>query len=270
MKKGYLLFLVLFISNYSFSKTKPHILDGFWENTSQSFTKNAPLHLGAVAITPVLISTGVDARVHTAFNGTDTYAFLPAVSAGYLAPFVIAGPLYAVGELNNDNESIGGAFAVIQTSIITLTTVSLLKSFTGRNPPDTSSDRSVQRQSRDFDFGFLNRGIYDGWPSGHMATITSIGTALIHYYPQKTWLKYVGVASMAYTLLAVSAEHRGQFHWFSDGVAGGLIGYSIGKTVGSNMRANVLGIEPAVEKETVEILPIIGPERRGLQIVWIQ
>lgn len=264
--KRLLLTIILFTSHIAFAS--PKLTDDFWKNTKESFTENVAWHASAVGLTPALIYSGVDARVHTAFSGTDTTWFLPGVTAGYLLPF-IAIPMYAQGNAQDDDRLMGAAVVVAQTSIITLSTVSLLKSFTGRPPPDTSSDVSVQEQSEEFNFGFLNRGIYDGWPSGHMATITSISSSMIHYYPEKAWIKYVGYGSMGYTLLLISAEHKGQFHWFSDGVAGGLMGWAIGKTIGNNMRAKINGTKVEEEKETVKVRPLFGPRgERGLQVVW--
>lgn len=265
MKELLLLFVLLFTQQTFAESDEPKFFEGFLTNTKESFTENIPWHLSAVALTPTLIYSGVDARVHTAFKGTDVNWFLPGVAAGYLLPFASL-PLYGYGKANEDERTVGAAYAIAQTSIITLTTVSLLKSFTGRPAPDAGSSTSVQKQSREFNFGFLNRGIYDGWPSGHMATITSIASAMIHYYPEQTWVKYVGFGSMTYMMALVSAEHHAQFHWFSDGVAGGLMGWAIGKTVGENMR----GQKPVEEKKTVEVLPIFGPGTSGIQLVWFQ
>lgn len=266
--KGLFFAFILIFSLQLFAKTEPRLTDGFWKNTKESFTTKAPYHLAAIGLTPLLIASGADAKVHTAFQGNDNEYFAPGDAAGYLGPFVLGVPLYTVGKLQHDNETLGAAYTVAQTSVITLSTVSILKAITGRREPDTSSERSAQRQSRDFKFGFLNRGIYEGWPSGHMATITSLATAMTYYYPYKTWVKWVGYGSMAYIMLTISAHNEGQFHWFSDGVAGGLIGYAIGKTVGTNMRASVMGTD--VPEEKVSILPILGPQKSGIQLVWFQ
>lgn len=262
MKELLLLFILLF-TQQTLANPEPKFFEGFLKNTKESFTENVPWHLSAVGLTPALIYSGVDAKVHTAFKGTDVNWFLPGVTAGYLLPFS-ALPLYGFGRSSEDERLVGASYAIAQTSIITLTTVSLLKSFTGRPAPDADSSTSPQRQSREFNFGFLNRGIYDGWPSGHMATITSLASAMIHYYPEKTWLHYLGYGSMAYTMALISAEHHAQFHWFSDGVAGGLMGWAIGKTVGQNMRGGKI----VEEKKTVEVMPIFAPGTSGFQIVW--
>lgn len=262
--------LILIFSLHAAAKKQLDVYDGFWKNTRESFTTNIPWHLSAIGLTPVLISTGADAHVHQAFQGYEGDWFQVGEAAGYLAPFAIAVPLYAYGKSYKNKRTTGASYAVIQTSIIALTTVSVLKSFTGRPPPDRGSSQSIQKQSREFNFGFLNRGIYDGWPSGHMATMTSIASTLIHYYPEKTWLKWAGYFSMAYMMATVTMEEHAEFHWLSDGVAGGLMGYAIGKTVGTNMRADVMGTPPPVEEKTVDVLPIFGPGKSGIQIVWIQ
>jgi membrane-associated phospholipid phosphatase len=268
--RGVLLVFLLLFSCLSYGDEQgPKLFDGFWKNTKESFTENWGWHLTAIGVTPILIETGVDAGVHTTFEESDVNWFLPAVSAGYLLPFISI-PMYAEGRAENSKRLTGAAFAVAQTSIIALSTVSILKTFTGRPAPNSRSNVSAQKQSEEFNFGFLNRGIYDGWPSGHMATITSIASSMIHYYPEQEWIKYLGYSSMGYTLLAVSAEHRGQFHWFSDGVAGGLMGWAIGKTVGNNMRASLNGVEAVPEKKTVDVLPIFGQGRSGVMIVWYQ
>lgn len=269
--KGLLFTLFLIFSHLSLAKTPPRLTDGFWKNTKESFTEHIPLHLTAIGITPVLIYSGADVHVHNTFKNNDTNLFTIGEAAGYLAPFVVAAPFYVIGEWNKDNESLGAGFAVTQATVITLTSVSLLKSFTGRPPPDKDSSKNIHAQSREFNFGFLNRGIYDGWPSGHMATITALATTLTNYYPEKPWVKWTGYGAMAYTMLTISAHEEGQFHWFSDGVAGGLLGYAIGETVGSNWRENVKGQPaPEPEKKSVQFLPLFAPGRTGIQLVWTQ
>lgn len=266
-----LLTLILLISSFSsFAKRQPEIYDGFGKNVLESFSKNIAWHLTAIGLTPVIIQTGIDTRVHNVFDEQRGDWFKVGDAAGYLAPFAVSIPLMAIGKTYRNNKTLGAGFAVVQTSVITLSTVSLLKSFTGRPPPDVGSSTSIQKQSREFNFGFLNRGIYDGWPSGHMATVTSIASTLMHYYPELNWVKYAGYVSMSYIMLTVSAENRGQFHWFSDGVAGGLMGWAIGRTVGSNMRASINGIEPKIEEKSVHYLPIISPGKSGIQVVWFQ
>lgn len=154
----------------------------------------------------------------------------------------------------------------MQTTVITLSSVTILKGITGRHPPRNDDSKSPEWQSRQFYFGVLNRGIFTGWPSGHMASVTALASTMIHYYPEVSWVKYVGYGSMAYLLATISIRRRGQMHWFSDGVAGGLIGYAIGKTVGTNMLSQFAGQK--VVENGVNIFPILAHETMGVKFVW--
>jgi membrane-associated phospholipid phosphatase len=62
-------------------------------------------------------------------------------------------------------------------------------------------------------------------------------SALMAYYPSSRWLRIGGYAAIAYSVAGVSAFGGGRMHWLSDGVAGALMGYAIGWTVGRQLRA---------------------------------
>jgi membrane-associated phospholipid phosphatase len=241
----------------------------FGKNAKESFTENIPFHVAAVVLTPALIYSGADAKVHTALKGgNNDYLYKPTELVGYMAPFIFPIPAYIAGKLLKSERTQGLGFALFQSTIITFSTISFLKAFTGRPPPDVESDRSIQRQARDYNFGLLRRGIFDGWPSGHMATISSVMGTFMSYYAEENWLQYFGWGTMGYALISVSALNQGQFHWFSDGVAGGLMGYSIGSTVGRNMRARVKGLS-IEEKKEMTLAPLFSPAGSGVQLVYI-
>jgi hypothetical protein len=48
----------------------------------------------------------------------------------------------------------------------------ILKAVTGRLPPETGHG-DPETQARTFQFGFLEGGLFNGWPSGHMMTNSS-------------------------------------------------------------------------------------------------
>jgi hypothetical protein len=50
------------------------------------------------------------------------------------------------------------------------------------------------------------------------------------------WLKWLGVGLSTYMLYTISAFNSAQMHWFSDGIAGGFMGFAIGKSVGEGWR----------------------------------
>jgi hypothetical protein len=260
------LFVLILISFGSWSQNEPHPLDGFLENTKESFTgKNTYFHLAGAALTPVIIKSGLDAEVNDTFNDRKIYPLrFPGVVVGYVAPFAVGVPLLVHGEVKSNNESLRASYAVFQASVITLGYVSLLKALTGRPPPDNDSLNSIRDQSEEFNLGFLKRGIVDGWPSGHMATTMAIASTMTHFYPETPWIKWAAYGTSAYMFYVVSSHDEGQMHWFSDAVAGGLMGYAIGSTVGTNMRSR----HNKDEEDRAALLPIFDRERTGVQVVW--
>jgi membrane-associated phospholipid phosphatase len=89
--------------------------------------------------------------------------------------------------------------------------------------------------SKTFRFGFLRGGVRYGWPSGHMMANTAAVMSLLSFY-NKTWLDIAGSTYLAYMFLSVMARRGSTMHWLSDAIAGTLMGYAIGTTVGRDFR----------------------------------
>ncbi len=197
------------------------------------------LHLTAIAATTLLVSGGVDYSVEHYFNQHPEYGSWahPVVSTGEFLPFIAGGSLFAYAKLRNDNEALGASFAVLQASLIEFLYNSTLKAVTGRSNPDWRHVSNMDSLSRSFRFGFLRGGVFWGWPSGHTASTMAVVSALTSYYPDKTWLKVAGFGLVAYTMFGVSANNRGGMHWFSDAIAGALMSYAVGSTVGKYYRS---------------------------------
>jgi len=152
------------------------------------------------------------------------------VVAGGIAPFV--GPLwvYLYGQSHNDRKLQITGLALGQAALLAGIISSTIKGLTGRRPPPhREEERGSTNFSNDFKFGILNRGAFNGWPSGHTMNAFAMATTLIELYPEDRTVKYSSLACAAIVGLGVSAN----IHWLSDAVAGGLIGYSIGKVVGA-------------------------------------
>lgn len=267
MTRSSLLFFLILLSALTHAGTEPHLFEGLWSNTKDSFSGDkAYYHLAGAALTPLIIRSGTDAAVHNAFENDTSDYFVPGAIIGGSIPALVGLPLYVRGKVHDDKISIGASYAVFQSTIIIVSYVGILKALTGRPQPMNDNSTSIREQSEEFNFGFLERGVYWGWPSGHMATTTAIVTTLTHYYPEKTWLKWVGYGTAAYMLVSVSAHNEGQMHWFSDGVAGAFMGYAIGSTVGSNFYKKYRS--PSEQKTSYEIHPLLGPGYSGIQVVW--
>ncbi len=224
--------------------------------------RNLYLQLGAVGATAVLVPTDVDYNVEHFFNTHPQYTgWSNAVNyTGQDLPFIVGGGLLAYAELVRNNEVLGASFAVIQASLIAVVYNSALKAFTGRPGPRWQYHSNMEALSETFRFGFLRGGIFWGWPSGHTVASMAVVSALTSYYPHSTWLKIAGYGIVGYTMAAVSAHNRGGMHWFSDAVAGALISYTIGSSVGSYFRSVYTGVEAHRESSSgLSLSPTLYP-----------
>ncbi len=223
---------------------------------------NLYLQLSAVAATAALVPTDVDYKVEHYFNTHPQYTgWAHAVGyTGELLPFIVGGGLLAYAKLDHNDEVLGASFAVIQASLIAVVYNSALKAITGRPGPDWRHNSNMEDLSETFRFGFLRGGIYWGWPSGHTVASMAVVSALTSYYPNSTWLKIAGYGVVGYTMAAVSANNRGGMHWFSDAVAGALISYTIGSSVGGCFRSVYSGGTPHCEAASgLSLSPTIYP-----------
>ena len=125
-----------------------------------------------------------------------------------------------------------GGLAAAQAVLVSFAATNLLKAVTGRLPPDAETPRDIERRSRRFRFGFLRGGVFHGWPSGHTMTNMALAASLSSYYGDSRLVTYYGYGWAAYVMAAATIGGQGGVHWLSDVVAGGLMGWAIGKVIG--------------------------------------
>ncbi len=125
-----------------------------------------------------------------------------------------------------------GGMAAAQAVLVSFAATNLLKAATGRLPPDAETPRDVKERSRRFRFGFLRGGVFHGWPSGHAMTNMALAASLSSYYGDSGLARYCGYGWAAYVMAAATIGDQGGVHWLSDVVAGGLMGWAIGRAVG--------------------------------------
>lgn len=192
-------------------------------------------HLLGAAGTYGIVRSGIDWKFYTYARDNraiPTVGFSSVIIGG-LVPVAIPAWLYFRGKSQNDNELQITAMALGQAALLGLIVSSSYKAVTGRKPPEVFEDSPTEPDfSNDFKFGFLNRGVFDGWPSGHTMSAFAMATTLIELYPENESLKLYALLYASIIGLGVSTN----IHWFSDAVAGALMGYSIGKTVGKGFR----------------------------------
>lgn len=90
---------------------------------------------------------------------------------------------------------------------------------------------------------------------------------LVNYYPHKAWIGWGAYGTIAYMIATVSVADDGQMHWFSDAVAGSLMGYAIGSTVGKHFREQISDNQND-SSSGVYILPIIDNQKQGFSLCW--
>jgi membrane-associated phospholipid phosphatase len=208
----------------------------FGWNTLHSFTFNYGQNFLIAGLgTYAMVDTGIDwkwnrmAYDHPAV----AYAGMPAGLIGAVLPIGLPLGLYLYGRNKGDGELQIAGLAMGQAAILGLGISSAIKAFTGRRPPGIlDQDPDLNDYSGDWAFGFMNRGVFNGWPSGHTAVAFAMAAALAELYPDSIGLK-IGAYSYA---AFIGAGMSLMAHWASDSVAGALIGYAIGKSVGASFR----------------------------------
>jgi membrane-associated phospholipid phosphatase len=179
--------------------------------------QDAKLWIGFAAITGVLIAT--DHRSSKIFENSAGQVswgnHISNVGASYTLLPVVAG-FYGAGVLADDPKAretgVLGGEALLDSLIV----VEVLKSATRRNRPYVSHDAGH----------FFDTG--DSFPSGHAITSWALASVIAHEYAHKKWVPFVayGLASVVST-----ARFAAQKHYASDIVAGGAMGWFIGRYV---------------------------------------
>ncbi len=239
-------------------------------NTVMCFEgSNILLHTSAIAATALLVRTDADYTVNQAFLSRNESGFVASTAlwVGYGFPFALGGGIWTYGHVSHDDRMIAAGSAALQSSLIAVMYGTLLKAITGRPGPDPEGHTDLREASRTFQFGFLRGGVHYGWPSGHLMTNTAAVTSLLWFYPENHLLKILGTAYLAYLAWGVLAHDRSSVHWFSDVVAGTLMGYAIGSTVGRSFRERWEQRTCHTPDISVNVTPVVAPSFTAVSIV---
>ena len=196
---------------------------------------NILLQLLAGVLTYFFVTMGFDWYwfTHTRDPLLQSYLF-PAAVVGGLLPILLPIILYMVGKVVRNPRTVHTAFAVAQAALIGLFISSFYKIFTGRIPPPFRS-QSLVDISHQFNFGFLRDGAFWGWPSSHTTVAFAIAVTLTILYKHRPFVKYSALLVALYIGVGVSTN----IHWFSEFLAGALIGSLIGVVVGKSYRDRI-------------------------------
>lgn len=193
--------------------------------------KKIYLHLVAIALTAIIVLSGADWRYFLATRGSTLQSIaFSAVALGGILPIVIPLCLLAWGYASRNRARITMAWALGQAALLGLIISSIYKFFTGRMPPPHANPLLLvppPDTSGAFQFGFGQGGIFWGWPSSHTTVAFAMAFALIYLIPRSKW-RWLALIYAFFIGLGVSVT----IHWFSEFVAGALIGTAVGLAVG--------------------------------------
>jgi len=188
-------------------------------------------HLLAILLTYIIVTTGFDWRYFLATRNAFLRGLLfPAIVLGALLPIIIPLALIAIGAARENIQTRTTGWALAQAAIVGLCISSVYKAFTGRIQPNLLN--TLVDSSRQFQFGFMRGGVFWGWPSSHTTVAFAMAVTLIYLYPKNKLVAFTALLYAFYIGFGVSIS----IHWFSEFVAGAIIGSVIGAAVGRSFR----------------------------------
>ena len=203
--------------------------------------RNLVWHVLAIVLTIVIVESGFD---WTWYRWTRGEAFVrlagPAIILGGLVPILGIPSILLAGWVARHRPFRAGGWALGQAALLGWFVSSGYKAFTGRIPPPFSmrfpgamlSPAPLVDSSHGFQLGFLRGGIFWGWPSGHTTVAFAMTTCLIALSSRHNPWNYLLLLYPLYVGLSVSVT----IHWFSEFMAGMIIGSVIGPVVGNSFK----------------------------------
>jgi membrane-associated phospholipid phosphatase len=209
----------------------PSSLTTLPKNTLRCFRGyNLLWHLLAMILTFVSVTTGFDWLYFQSTRSPLLQSlFFPAVRLGSRMPIAAPLVLYLFGAVRKKSNILTTAHALVQAVLIGLVVSSSYKALTGRVHPPRLLTLHMIDSSREFRFGFMRGGMFWGWPSSHTTIAFAMAVTLVMLYPKNTAVRAAAILYAFYIGFGVSIS----IHWFSDFVAGAIIGTVIGVVVGT-------------------------------------
>lgn len=211
-----------------------HLFRNFCRNSSTIFKgKNLLWFAGAIVLTLAALYSGLDWWwfTHAQASSIRTISW-SGVAIGGLLPIWGTIVFLLVAYLLHKKREVLYAWGVGQAALLGFLISTILKAFTGRVQPPRGLIEGMADASHSFQLGFLNHGVFWGWPSSHTTVAFAMAAALIAMYPRNKAVRICAFIYALYIGLCVSVG----IHWFSEFIAGALIGWVIGRVVGQSFR----------------------------------
>ena len=198
-------------------------------------------HFLAIVLTYIIVTSDFDWTYFLYCQKSVLRAFsFPAVRLGMILPVFVPLILLAFGALRKDFRIKQTAFALGQAAMLGLAISAFYKAFTGRiHPPHFFGHSALVDTSHGFRFGFLRGGMFWGWPSSHTTVAFAMAVVLWKLYPENKLVRYAAMFYAFYVGIGVSFR----IHWFSEFVAGAIIGSLIGAVVGKSFKHRRSSVE---------------------------
>ena len=200
--------------------------------------RNLAWHVFAMVLTALLVVTGFDWWFYTATRSEYFgWIIFAAGIGGFYVPVIAPVAIFVVGEIRKDRKMMDAGAMIAQSVIIASLIAAFYKALTGRYQPEFMNTIGSVDMSREFHFGFLQHGVFWGWPSSHAAVAFAGALVLAYLYRSN----FVRISALLYALFVAFGAGVG-FHWFSDVLAGAIIGGVIGVVVARSERTSVIAV----------------------------
>ena len=184
-------------------------------------------HLVAILLTVALVVSGLDWQYFLCTRSQILQSWLfPAVPIGGLVPIALPLILLVLGSVIRSAPTRLIGWAICQAEVIGGIVAAGYKAITGRDHPAHGISGDL---SHIFKLGLLRGGVFWGWPSSHTTIAFAMAVTVLRLFPRQQWLGYLAISYAFYIGFGVSVN----IHWFSDFVAGALIGTAVGVVVGN-------------------------------------
>jgi len=144
-----------------------------------------------------------------------------------IPPLVIGAGLWGFGLIKNDYRARSTASQIVQATLAAGVMTQFLKRTTGRESPFRATQAGgTWRPFPKPSTYQANVSRYDAFPSGHMGTMVSTYVVITENYPEKKWIRPVGISIISLVGLAMI---NNDVHWASDYPLAIGMGYAFGK-----------------------------------------
>lgn len=213
------------------------ILSRPFKNLIRIFSgRNLLWHLLAIVLTFLIVETGFDWKFFVYVSGVSWRTwFFPALTFGGTLPLFIPISLLLASLILKIKTALKIGLAETEAVILGLFIAGVYKAFTGRiQPPGHFQSGAFDAgkladTSHQFQFGFLRHGVFWGWPSSHTTLAFAMAAVFWVALPKNKIVRTIALTYALYIGIGVTAT---SIHWFSEFIAGAVIGSIIGFVVG--------------------------------------